>query len=114
MNNKVLYRVERLRCDEHGLQARITLETFEVVRETPKGCYISVYGEEKFVRNDAKKRYAYPTVEEAMANFRARTARCITILRAQLRQAEAYLGAIDKPDTLQSLVSEIEESNLSL
>lgn len=69
----------------------ISVEEFTVVRRTPKGCWIVNsywFGHrdypkhlEKFILNDAGKKYAYPTREEARASFirrkQAEIAHCV-------------------------------------
>jgi deoxyribodipyrimidine photolyase-like uncharacterized protein len=71
-----------------------------VAKETPKGCWIDVYGKRKFILNDAVKRYACPTKELALQSFIARKRRQCAILRAQLENAEgllAYASALKEP-----------------
>jgi hypothetical protein len=60
----------------------------DVIKHTPKGVWLNAYGEKKFVRRDARKRFACPTKEEALESFVARKKRQIGILSAQLRNAE--------------------------
>ena len=69
---------------------KVCLEEYEVERETPCGYWIR--GERKWVPKDGKKRYAYPTKEEALESFRARKRRQIGILRKQLANAEVFLN----------------------
>ncbi len=83
-----LYRYERGLYDEfHPI---IHLEKFPITRETAKGFWIIVFTEDVWVSSKARKRYAYPTKEEAFLNFQKRTKRCILILKSQLRRAEAF------------------------
>lgn len=91
----VLYRYDRNIYSEE-FDARLILRSFPVIKETEKGFWILVYGSKKWTPNDTKKRYAYPTKEEAYINFQKRTERCIKILSARLRQAKAYLE-LDQP-----------------
>lgn len=90
-----LYRYERRSADY--FQPRISLEEFEVLSETPKGYWINIYHffndrkmGMKWVSKTGKKRFAYPTKEEALESFRARTSRCIKILTARLEDAKQY------------------------
>ena len=87
--------------DELGpAEAHLYAGYFPVVKETPKGCWIDVYGKRKFVLNDSTKRYAYPTKELALQAFIARKRRQCGILRAQLKNAEgllAYASALKEP-----------------
>lgn len=91
---KVLYRYERGWTNE--LKVTVYLYTYKVERETPKGYWIKVYGGKKWVSNDSVKRYAYPTKEEAMTNFKKRTNRCVKIQRSMLTISERYQKALEK------------------
>jgi len=73
---------------------RVILQTYDLIRETPKGYWIGwlwgngSIGYKRWVSKTSRKRYAYPTKEEAMNNFVKRTERRIKILKNQTRQAE--------------------------
>ncbi len=78
---------------------RLKLKTFNLHRETPEGYWIG-YGHttegglrsgSRWVSRTAKKRYAYPTKEEALRSFRARKRQQVRILKNQLRTAETAL-----------------------
>lgn len=71
----------------------ITVECYEyeVISRTPKGVWISVYGDKRFVNNDWAKRYALPTKEEALKSFIARKTRQIKIYEAKHADAKAAL-----------------------
>lgn len=102
----VLYRYEDHRyatlSDEYGGSSpyvRIELRTFEVIRRTPKGVWINLFGNlapldkssQRFVLLKATKRFACETIEEAQASFRARKQRQIRIYRARMHAAEQAL-----------------------
>jgi hypothetical protein len=75
---------------------RVVTYEFTLVRRTPKGAWIRpVYGEPRFVRDAAKKRFACPSLEEAKASFRARKRRQIRILEARLRDARRSIDIVD-------------------
>jgi len=80
-----------------GYELKLVLNTYKVLRHTPKGVWISMYGgisystEQKFILLSARKRFACPTVEEALVSFKARKQRQIKILKGQLKQAEEAL-----------------------
>jgi len=90
----------------------IVLSEFNLHRETPKGYWIgygtldSFHGDSRWVSKTAKKRYAYPTKEEAMTNYIKRTERRMKILKAQLLRVEIGLGIAkgmnknEKPETV--------------
>lgn len=85
----------------------IRVEAFDVIKHTPKGAWLDVHGEKRFVKTDARKRFACPTIDEAKQSFIARKKRQISILSSQLTTAKRALelankGIIDQ-DTTTSL-----------
>ena len=96
---------------------RVVLEEYELLKETPKGYWIgfqslftSQRSEEwreehlkncwkKWVSKNGRKRFAYPTKEEAMNNYVLRTKKRISILKSQLRHAEFGLMNAEKVKT---------------
>ncbi len=69
---------------------KIELSEFSLVKETPKGYWIC-YGKQggttifkRWVSKTSKKRYAYPTKQEALQSFIKRNQRRIGILKWQL------------------------------
>jgi hypothetical protein len=87
VDKQFYYRI-RDGCFEGG-RAYLYAESIPVLRETKKGVWIG-YDEEgkRFVLNDARKRYACPTVEEALESLKARKHRQIRILQGQLENAK--------------------------
>lgn len=75
-------------------RVEIMLEEFDMVSETPKGWWIMVsdhgaYGPlKRWVSKTSKKRFAYPTMEQAWASFQARKRMQIRIFETRLRQAQ--------------------------
>lgn len=83
----------------------VALETFDVLKETPQGYWVShqynpswLSFEElrkrkflKWVSKTSTKRYCYPTMEEAIRNFKRRKEAQASKLRHQLNQVEAVL-----------------------
>lgn len=63
----------------------VSLMTFRIIRTTPKGVWINYGCTEKFVKLDARKRFACPTKEEALESFLARKQRQKRILSSQLQ-----------------------------
>ncbi|GAF74252.1 unnamed protein product [marine sediment metagenome] len=93
------YRYEDVNYFE-GL-VRIHKRVLHLVRETPKGYWISAnpnYKEntysklyryrKRWISKTSRKRYAYPTQEEAMVSFVARKRRQVGIYQERLEQAE--------------------------
>jgi hypothetical protein len=96
-----LYRYERgnYACYD---RASLSLKSFEVSYETPKGYWIHVpfhpsarRSGDKWVSSSSIRRYAYPTEEEALLAFKKRTERCISILEEQLNNAKMYHKEIE-------------------
>lgn len=67
----------------------LTLYTYNLYKETPKGYWIgygyltpdtSLRSDSRWVSKTAKKRYAYPTKEEALHNYIKRTEKRVKIL----------------------------------
>lgn len=78
---------------------RIEEWNLKLVKETPKGYWISHYynsngliGKPIWVSKTAKKRYAYPDREIALKSFIKRKERQIKILTDRLRGAETTLN----------------------
>lgn len=74
------------------------LNEYDVVKTTPKGVWINLTDEfddvaqQKFVLNNANKKWACPTPELALESFIARKNRQIKILRAQVDTATEALN----------------------
>jgi hypothetical protein len=65
---------------------KLELRTYDLIRETKKGYWIGYkyLSYKKWIPKESKKRYAYPTKEEAIKNFVTRTKRRIQILQWQI------------------------------
>ena len=81
----------------------MVLKTYNLQRETPKGYWIAYggspgcfIGDERWVSKTSRKRFAYPTKEEAMVNLIARTKSRIKILKSQLSTCEIALASAEK------------------
>jgi hypothetical protein len=80
-----------------------TLETYRVLRRTPKGVWLQrTWGAfnssdpPRFVLDGAHKRFALPTLDEALASWRARKAAQKRIYTNRLRAVEDALQAVDR------------------
>jgi hypothetical protein len=76
---------------------RVEKRKFKVIKETPCGYWIKLFDcfdDKKWVSKTGKKRYAYPTEEEALTSFKARKRRQIEILESQLTRARVALQAV--------------------
>lgn len=69
------------------------LTELRVVRETPKCVVLDHYGYEKLVLKEARKRFAYPTVELAAESYRIRKSHQIAYLAARHDTARENLKA---------------------
>jgi len=79
-----------------GSQAAAYLQEFKVIKTTKQGRRIDIGGssfhpDTRWVSNTSRKRYAHPTKAEAWTSFLARKRRQVSILKAQLRNAEEAL-----------------------
>jgi len=78
---------------------KLELREYELHKETPKGYWIGygypwdglLKGHSRWVSKTARKRFAYPTKEEALTNYIKRTERRVKILKAQLLRSEIGL-----------------------
>lgn len=77
-------------------QIKLELRVFDVQKETPKGYWIG-YGPNKdgfsmWISKTSKKKYAYPTKEDALENYISRTTARIKILSKQIDDCRAGLS----------------------
>jgi len=91
-----LYRYERDSGYQYLSKLKLNLWEYEIITETPKGYWVQEWGVKHWVSKTGKKRYAYPTPEEALVNFIARTKHCIKILNARRKTAEDHLFVAEK------------------
>ena len=97
----IFYRYEAIHY-EYG--SKLILKEYEGVKETPCGWWIQTKRnflptfkeKRKWVSLSGRKRYAYPTIEEAQINFKTRRLRYIDILRSRLYSAQEELWLIKK------------------
>ena len=97
---KCIYRVDSTRfatcmCDEacsHGYDIRVSIHSYSVFSQTPKGVWLGHFHKDRFVRLSGTKRFAYPTKQEAIASFLARKQRQLSILTAQLKEVTRILN----------------------
>jgi hypothetical protein len=75
----------------------LSIVEFILVKETPKGHWIQrIYetgfnGEIRWISKTSRKRYAYPTLEEALNSFIIRKKAQVNILKEQLTNAKKAL-----------------------
>jgi len=77
----------------------IELIEFETVKETTYGYWIrlkdSPYSKQKFVLKQSKKRYAYPTKDEAFNSFRVRTYKSLEYAKRDVENATDFVKLIE-------------------
>lgn len=78
----------------------INLSTFHVIEETKKSYIIFLHHKRKAISKTGRKRFAYPTKQEAKINFIKRTESCIKYTRTALESAKEYLHKIKNTDKL--------------
>lgn len=73
-----------------NVQDSLLLEDYEVVKKTPRGCWIRpTYWvppsyKNKFILDTSQKKFAWPTLEEAKTSFLKRKTRQQLLLQTQL------------------------------
>ncbi len=107
---KVLYRYNVMLFFEG--RPKVLLSEYLVTKETECGWWIGgnkpkfephsfhTYTSKKWVSKTTRKRFAYPTKEEALVNFKARKQRQILIIKGQLERAKEALLIIENTDWL--------------
>ncbi len=81
------YRVYESHWNEDPEQ-KLVVAGLPVVGETEKTVVVNYFGQRKRVLKDARKRFAYPTIELAIEGYIARKARHIRILEHQIMRAK--------------------------
>ena len=94
MTPEFLYRFDDV-STTCGVQ--VVEKKYKVMRTTNCGYWVDQHGKARWVPNATKKRFAYPTQQEAMVNFKARKRRQLEILEAEAHQVRVALHWVD-PD----------------
>lgn len=74
-----------------GYTLRVVLRTYKIIKHTPKGIRIDIYGGTKFINLDSRKKWACLTKEEALESYIFRKKRQARILSAQLESTQKAL-----------------------
>jgi hypothetical protein len=89
---------------------KLELRDYDLISETPKGYWIGyvnqfgvTYGWKKWIPKTSKKRFAYPTKEEALLNYIKRTEKRIGILEYQLTSSKIGLNLANRMYEIQSV-----------
>lgn len=88
-------------CDEFGRSegkgtVRVLELEYEVLKETAHGAWINYGCGKRFVKLNARKRFACRTKAEAIASFLARKARQRKIYEARLEQIDEALNDVKR------------------
>jgi len=79
---------------------KLVLSTYDLLKETPKGYWIGYSYSKIWISKTSKKRFAYPTKNEALTNFIKRTERRLNILEHQIISCKIGLSlAKEKQNT---------------
>ena len=81
---------------DFGRQVKIVHHRFDVIKKTPKGCWIDVYGQKRFVRDNARNRYACESIDLAKESFIARKNRQIWIYKGKIADITSALYHIER------------------
>lgn len=82
-----------------GSHLKIELRSYEVLRHTPKGVFLSVGlfdRQEEFVRGKAHKQFAVPTKELALRDLIIRKQHHVRGCKARLNQAVEHLDGAER------------------
>lgn len=74
----------------------IRMRRLRVIRHTPKGVWLDDWSVPRFVLNDARKRYAYPTKELARESFLKRKRKQLGYLSTQHDHVAAVLKTAER------------------
>lgn len=66
----------------------ISILRYRVIKHTPKGVWLDVYGGKRFVLDSSVKRFACPTIDEALVSFYARKEKQIAICQWRIEDAK--------------------------
>ena len=72
----------------------VNLKEFNIIKHTPCGVWLDVFGTKKFVKTKARKRWACPTKKETYKSFLARKKKQKRILERQLSRVEQSIHLI--------------------
>lgn len=85
----------------YGSTIVVHLYKFPVVKLTPKGVWLNPYFENRrFVRREAVRRYACPTIEEARTSFVARKRKQASIYLNRHQRAMYAIAAVMTGDAI--------------
>ena len=78
-----------------GSHVKVLLDRFCIMKRTPKGAWIDIWGEKRFVNLTARKQYACDSPEEARQSYLARKKRQVRILSSQLSSSKSAMALME-------------------
>lgn len=82
--------------ESHGSHIQVHLRRYEVLRETPTGVWLRISSlsasDKRFARRECYRRFACPTVAEALASYQARKRKQISIYQNRIEGAREALA----------------------
>jgi len=94
------------RFDDPGFEDKPYLQTYKVLRHTPKGVQLKTVGwtkrNIKFVLDASHKQWACPTIEKAKESYRRRKAKQVEIYEARLNIAIQNLAMASNDEFITS------------
>ena len=107
MEQQTYYRIKDVHTQD-GVTAY--LERWTVEKTTPRGAWVKhMYAPHyydfkqlknhkylKFILNNARKKYCYPIIEEAVASFKLRKHRQLGFIKIQLEQVQTCVDDLEK------------------
>lgn len=89
------YRYDGYTFVDHSVVCR----ELRVVKRTPKGAWLAEDWDQKglhlkFILNSARRKFAYPTKEEALNSFRIRQVRRLQHLQNSIEKVTAYIELV--------------------
>ena len=74
---------------------RVTLYRYPVLKTTPQGVWIEYGLGRRWVKTNARKRFACPTIDEAFISYRKRKRRQIGIYKERIRAIRVMLSTLE-------------------
>lgn len=92
--------------DEYGSTGpKLELREYRITAKTPKGHWIGYFegAKDRWVSKTSRKRYAYPTKEEALEGYRQKKLAFVRHAEANLSRAKEELALIDPDNSFNQL-----------
>jgi len=97
---RVVFDITPIGFSSNQVTAVAMFHEYEVLKKTPHGAWIDVWGLKRFVRDGAGKRYAHASKEAALAYAKARKKSALKYAHIRLNVAQAELVALTQEITI--------------